>query len=116
MAADFGQIERPCYAASIPVVTSGGSYHSLLSVHSSYNALLSTFASGNRSASAIEHKVVSIAKNYPYLKRQGGWDLDFVDRWIDDLLGDHELVNTLIQFSPEDAQDVALVRSSFKLL
>jgi hypothetical protein len=40
----------------------------------------------DRSASAIEHIVVSIAKKYPYLKRQGDWDLDFVDRWIDDLL------------------------------
>lgn len=34
---------------------------------------------------------------------------DAVDSWIDDLLGDHESVNTLIRFSPEDAQDVALV-------
>jgi hypothetical protein len=64
----------------------------------------------DRSIRAIERKVFSIAQKYPYLKPQGHWDLEVVDRWIDDLLGDHELVNALIQFSPEDAADVLLVR------
>jgi hypothetical protein len=64
----------------------------------------------DRSARAIERKLFSIIQQHPHLRRsEGHWDLDSVDSWIDDLLGDHDLVNTLIHFSPEDAQDVALV-------
>lgn len=63
----------------------------------------------DRSTSAIEHKVVTIAQKHPYLKSPIDWNLVAVDRWIDDLLGDHESVNRLIRFSPEDAEDVALV-------
>lgn len=63
----------------------------------------------DRSINAIERRVINIAQKYPYLKSQNNWDLEAVDRWIDDLLGDHESVNRLILFSPEDAEDVALV-------
>jgi hypothetical protein len=33
--------------------------------------------------------------------------LNAVDHWVDDLLRNPELVNKLIRFSPEDAEDVA---------
>jgi hypothetical protein len=64
----------------------------------------------NRSVRAIERKVLTIVHNYPSLKPEGDWILGNVDHWLDDLLEDHEMVNTLIRFSAEDAKDVVLVR------
>lgn len=69
----------------------------------------------NRSTRAIERKLLSITQKYPHLKPHGHWDLEVVDRWVDDLLGGHELVNALIQFSSDDAEVVALVRYPFTL-
>lgn len=37
------------------------------------------------------------------------WDWRTVDGWIDDLLGSPESVNTLINITFEDAEDVASV-------
>jgi hypothetical protein len=70
----------------------------------------------DRSTQAIERKVFTTIQEHPHLKTRGRWNLDVVDRWIDDLLGDHESVNTLILFSPEDAEDVACVRCTLKLI
>lgn len=64
----------------------------------------------DRSAGAIERKLSSITQQHPHLRpSEVHWDLDAVDRWIDDLLGNHESVNTLIRFSLEDAEDVVRV-------
>lgn len=41
------------------------------------------------------------------------WDWRNVDQWIDDLLGDHELANTLISFLSEDGDDIRLVSLTF---
>ena len=47
---------------------------------------------------------------HPHLRTsEGHWDLDAVDRWIDELLGNHEPVNTLILFSLENVEDRILV-------
>jgi hypothetical protein len=62
----------------------------------------------NRSIGAIERKALSVAQQHPYLRSsEGHWDVSAADHWLDDLLGDHESVNRLVQFSSEDAKDVA---------
>lgn len=64
----------------------------------------------DRSVVAIENKLVFIAQRHPELRSAGGyWDLNAVDLWIDNLIGDHESVNHLIRFSPTDAEDVLAV-------
>ncbi|KAJ5225425.1 hypothetical protein N7468_006650 [Penicillium chermesinum] len=54
----------------------------------------------DRSTRAIEHKISAITRDNPHLRpTRGQWDLNAVDRWIDDYLQDHQLVNKLIHFS-----------------
>lgn len=67
-----------------------------------------------RSLSAVERKIISITKQHPYLKSSNGhWDLNAIDRWMNDLIRSHESVNKLIKFSLEDAEDMALVSCPF---
>lgn len=61
----------------------------------------------DRSTRAIERKAFSITQQYPHLKAHRDWNLDVVDLWIDDLLGNHDSVNKLVLFSLADAEDVA---------
>lgn len=71
----------------------------------------------DRSTRAIERKFFSITQQHPHLRTsKGQLDLDAVDRWIDDLLGNHESVNTLIRFSSEDAEDVILVSYTLEVV
>ncbi|KAJ5871073.1 hypothetical protein N7455_006014 [Penicillium solitum] len=70
-----------------------------------------------RSLSAVERKIISITKQHPYLKSSNGhWDLNAIDRWMNDLIRSHESVNKLIKFSLEDAEDMALKQSVDYLL
>ncbi|KAF4772616.1 hypothetical protein PENNAL_c0131G03188 [Penicillium nalgiovense] len=70
-----------------------------------------------RSLSAVERKIISITKQHPYLKSSNGhWDLNAIDRWMNDLIRSHESVNKLIKFSLEDAEDMALKQSVDDLL
>lgn len=63
-----------------------------------------------RSCYAIESKIALVLKRHPQLRGSKRlWDWRTVDRWIDDLLGSHEMANTLIDFASEDAEDVVLV-------
>lgn len=63
-----------------------------------------------RTHRAIERKIYSTVKVNPRLRLpKGYWDLDVVDRWIDDLLQDHRAVNEWISFSADDADDVVRV-------
>jgi hypothetical protein len=63
-----------------------------------------------RTHRAIERKIYSTVKANPRLRLpKGYWDLDVVDRWIDDLLQDHRAVNEWIIFSADDADDVIRV-------
>lgn len=59
----------------------------------------------NRTPIAAERKVDKIVSDCPSLRLfvEDSWDIDVVDRWPDDLLGDSEKVNCLISFTPEDA-------------
>jgi hypothetical protein len=62
-----------------------------------------------RTGSAIERKVRGIVFSGPSLRsQQGRWDVDAVDRWIDNIL-DHDAVNQLIAFTSEDAIAVGRV-------
>lgn len=65
----------------------------------------------NRTPIAAERKVDKIVSDCPSLRLfvEDSWDIDVVDRWPDDLLGDSEKVNCLISFTPEDAEIVAQV-------
>lgn len=64
----------------------------------------------DRPTRTIQLKLVSVTQQHPHLRTsEGHWDLDAVDSWIDDFLGNHESVNTLIRFSPVDAEDMVLV-------
>ena len=64
----------------------------------------------DRSCHAIESKIALVLKRHKHLRGpERLWDWSTVDAWIDDLLGSHELVNKLISFAFEDAEDVALV-------
>jgi hypothetical protein len=55
-----------------------------------------------------------MAQQHPYLRNSNGRrDLIAVDHWMDDLLGSNKLVNLQIQFSADDAEDVARVRFLF---
>lgn len=68
----------------------------------------------DRTTRAIERKIFSIIQRYPHLKpSKDYWNLDAVDNWIDGLLGSRESVNTLIRFSPADAEDVVHVSCFF---
>ncbi|KAL2695824.1 hypothetical protein AAEP93_003124 [Penicillium crustosum] len=70
-----------------------------------------------RSLSAVERKIISITKKHPYLKSSNGhWNLNAIDRWMNDLIRSHESVNKLIKFSLEDAEDMALKQSVDDLL
>jgi hypothetical protein len=70
----------------------------------------------NHSLDAIEHKVIAVTDQHPFLRPSGGyWDLSAVDRWIDDLVHNHESVNETIRFSLDDAEDVARVSLPFIL-
>lgn len=71
----------------------------------------------DRSTGAIERKVFSITQQHPHLRTsEGHWDLQTVDSWIDDLLGNHESVNTPIRFSEEDAEHVVLVSHPLEMI
>ncbi|KAJ5704400.1 hypothetical protein N7536_000089 [Penicillium majusculum] len=65
----------------------------------------------DRSCAAIESKVALVLKQHAHLRGPKGpkrrWDWRTVDGWIDDLLGSPEPVNTLINITFEDAEDVA---------
>lgn len=64
----------------------------------------------DRSCRAIEAKIALVLRNNAYLRfSKGRWDWRAVDKWIDDLLGSHELVNDLIYLAAQDAEDVTLV-------
>lgn len=64
----------------------------------------------NRLISAIQAKIVCILRQNPDLKRPiGFWDLVMVDYWVDSYLGGNKLVNELINFTSDDAEEVALV-------
>lgn len=64
----------------------------------------------DRSCRAIESKVALLSKQHAHLRGpQGLWDWRAVDRWIDDLLASHELVNESISFTTEDAENVQSV-------
>lgn len=65
-----------------------------------------------RTDRAIERKIRHIVISAPSLRpHKGRWDVGAVDRWIDDIL-DHDAVNHLIAFTPEDAKVVARVSTS----
>lgn len=64
----------------------------------------------NRSISAIQAKIACILRQTPNLKRPSGlWDLEIVDYWVDNHLGGNKMVNELIDFMADDAEEVALV-------
>jgi hypothetical protein len=64
----------------------------------------------DRSLGAIERKVISTTKQYPYLKSANGqWNLSAIDRWMNDLVRSQESVKNLTRFSLEDAEDMVLV-------
>jgi len=66
-----------------------------------------------RSDRAIDAKVMATLRQNPTLKpRIGTWNLRAIDRWIDDVLDNHDLVNKLIKFTVEDFEDVSQVSSS----
>ena len=68
----------------------------------------------NRSPDAIEHKVIAVTDQHPFLRPSGGcWGLSAVDCWIDDLVHNHESLNETIRFSLDDAEDVARVSLPF---
>lgn len=59
---------------------------------------------------AVDRKVNKIVRGCPSLLLcDYSWDIDAVDRWLDDMLGDTEIVNRLISFTPEDAEIMAQV-------
>ncbi|OQD75863.1 hypothetical protein PENANT_c145G05160, partial [Penicillium antarcticum] len=63
----------------------------------------------DRSLSAIERKIISITKQYPFLKfATGQWDLKAIDRWMNDLVRSQESINKFTRFSLEDAEDMVL--------
>jgi hypothetical protein len=64
----------------------------------------------NRTPVAIDRKVNKIVSGCPSLLLYDyTWDIYAVDRWLDDMLGDPEIVNRLVSFTPEDAEIVAQV-------
>lgn len=64
----------------------------------------------DRSIGAIERKLTKITHQYPLLRSSEGiWDLDTVDIWVDEILGDHELVNQLVRLSSADAEEMLAV-------
>ncbi|GFF96663.1 hypothetical protein IFM61392_10422 [Aspergillus lentulus] len=64
----------------------------------------------HRTPCAVERKIQAIVGDHPSLRPSGGsWDVDAVDLWLDDVLGNAEDVNRLIKFTPEDAEIVAQV-------
>lgn len=68
----------------------------------------------DRSCYAIKSKISHVLRRHTHLKGPKSlWDWRNVDQWIDDLLGDHELANTLISFLSEDADDIRLVSLTF---
>ncbi len=62
----------------------------------------------HRTERAIERKIRYIVNSTPLLRPDGQWDVDIVDRWIDDTVG-HDAVNRLTTFTSEDATAVAVV-------
>ncbi|KAJ6038410.1 uncharacterized protein N7446_005210 [Penicillium canescens] len=71
----------------------------------------------DRSLGAIERKIISTTKQYPYLKfANGQWDLSAIDRWMKDLVRSQESVNNITRFSLEDAEDMVLKISVDDLL
>ena len=67
-----------------------------------------------RTRSAVERKLRSfISSNASLRPHKGQWDVDAVDRWIDEIL-DHDAVNCLVEFTPEDAKAVEKVRQKTK--
>jgi hypothetical protein len=64
----------------------------------------------HRTPCAVERKIQAIVGDCPSLRPSGGnWDIDAVDRWLDDVLGNTDDVNRLIKFTLEDAEIVAQV-------
>jgi hypothetical protein len=64
-----------------------------------------------RTPIAVDRKVNKIIRGRPSLLLSDySWDIDAIDRLLDDMLGDPEIVNRLISFTPEDAEIVAQVR------
>ncbi|GFF96666.1 hypothetical protein IFM61392_10419 [Aspergillus lentulus] len=64
----------------------------------------------HRTPVAVDRKVNQVVSDLPSLRiSEVTWDIDAVDRWLDDLLGDPEEVNRLIYFTREDAEIVAQV-------
>jgi hypothetical protein len=64
-----------------------------------------------RTERSIERKVHDIVNSASSLRPNGQWDVDAVDRWIDDIL-DHDAVNRLTAFTSEDATVVARVSTT----
>lgn len=62
----------------------------------------------HRTERAIERKIHDIVNSAPSLRPGGQWEVDAVDRWIDNAVG-HDAVNRLTAFTSEDATAVALV-------
>lgn len=64
----------------------------------------------HRTPGAVDRKVNKVVSDCPSLRlSEDSWDIDAVDRWLDDMLGGPEEVNRLIYFTPEDAEIVAQV-------
>jgi hypothetical protein len=85
-------------------------YFSSRRINSMAVSQLLTCRGYHRTSSAIERKIQAIVDDRPSLRpSQGSWDVNIVDKWLDDVLGSNEDVNCLIKFSPEDAGIVAQV-------
>lgn len=64
----------------------------------------------DRSVGAIERQLTKIKHQHSLLRSsEGFWDLDAVDMWVDEIFGDHELVNQLVRLSSGDAEDMLAV-------
>lgn len=65
----------------------------------------------SRSVGAITRKMREINQVWPKLKpSRDWWDLEEVDSWLDNIMGDHKSVNTIIHFTLEDAEYLEKVR------
>ncbi|KAJ1715700.1 hypothetical protein NYO67_2136 [Aspergillus flavus] len=70
-----------------------------------------------RSRAAIEQKVHDIVNYVPSLRSpEFCWDVNAVDKWIDNFLQGPEFVNRLIDIKSEDAELVAQSQSIDRLL
>jgi hypothetical protein len=64
----------------------------------------------DRSLGAIERRIISITNRYLYLKLANGqWDVNAIDRWMNDLVRNLESINNLTRFSLEDVEDMLLI-------